>query len=211
MIMNADHAVIPKTYFNNVRMDIIRLLPKIKYSRILEIGGGDFPTLLSLAKEHKAEAYGVDVYQPTSTGFQFIKGSIEDMTVLMQLPDKSFDLIICGDVIEHLVNSEEVFANLTRKLAPGGFIAASIPNIRQIRTFYYLFWRGTFPRWNSGLFDRTHLRWFCRKDVLQIAENTGLSKYKVEGIGRFPFFCYKIPVLSEFIALQFIYIFKKLA
>jgi hypothetical protein len=37
---------------------------------------------------------------------------------------------------------------------------------RNIKTFYYVFFKGSFPRFEQGLFDTTHLRWFTKKDLL---------------------------------------------
>jgi SAM-dependent methyltransferase len=199
----------PATYFTNIRGDMLALVPRRRYARILEVGGGEFPTLRHLAAEHGAEAVGVDVYRPTTDGIRFIQGSIEDDAVTAQLPDGAFDLILGGDVIEHLVGTEAVFATFFRTMAPGGVLILSIPNVRQIRTFYYLFVKGTFPRWPSGLFDRTHLRWFCRRDVVAMLEAAGFERLRVRGTGRFRASGWRIPLVSELLALQFIYVFRK--
>ena len=41
----------------------------------------------------------------------------------------------------------------------------SLPNVRHWETFWQLGRRGTWPRRDVGIFDRTHLRWFTLRDA----------------------------------------------
>lgn len=51
---------ISEHYYSGVREDVLALLDSDPGSRILEIGGGDFETLLSLAGTNR-ELWGVDI------------------------------------------------------------------------------------------------------------------------------------------------------
>jgi SAM-dependent methyltransferase len=198
-----------KKYYRNVRNDVLGLIPKTPYRKILEVGGGEFPTLFELNKSQNAELWGVDIFPCRKKGLKFIKGSIESNAVKNKLPDHYFDLIIANDVTEHLVDTDAFMFLVKKKLRPGGLFVTSVPNIRQIRTFFYIFLKGTFPRHDAGLFDRTHLRWFCKGDVIDLAIKANLEIIDYRGVGRFlPGFIDK-SFFAELLALQFIFVFKK--
>ena len=77
---------------------------------------------------------------------------------------------MANDVIEHVVDTKNFISLMHQKLSRNGVLVLSVPNIRQIRTGYYIYIRGVFPRNKSGLFDETHLRWFCKRDIVSLTE-----------------------------------------
>ncbi len=199
----------PETYYANARLDVVDIIPKGRYPLILEVGGGDFPTLRKLGDDHGAQIWGVDVRRPELEFDTFVEGSITDPTVVAKLPEGRIDLIVANDVIEHIDQTDEFFRVLHTLLSPGGVLALSVPNIRQIRTAYQIFLRGTFPRDDAGLFDRTHLRWFCKKDVVTLATRAGFTLKDWRGSGRLvPAALARLPT-AEFFALQNLFVFTK--
>jgi hypothetical protein len=50
----------------------------------------------------------------------------------------------------------------------------SLPNVRYWETFAALGLRGTWPRRDEGIFDRSHLRWFTRGDAEDLLTQAGL-------------------------------------
>lgn len=199
----------PEFYYDNARLDVVSLIPPGRYSRILEVGGGDFPTLRKLGNDYKAQIWGVDVRPPGVALANFVEGSITDPAVVARLPRDGFDLIVANDVIEHVEQTEEFFRVVHALSRPGGILALSVPNIRQLRTAYQIFVRGTFPRDDAGLFDRTHVRWFCKKDVVALACDAGFALKDSRGSGRLvPDALARVP-LAEFLALQNLFIFAK--
>jgi 2-polyprenyl-3-methyl-5-hydroxy-6-metoxy-1,4-benzoquinol methylase len=85
-----------------------------------------------------------------------------------------FDTLVCGDVLEHLVDPWAVLRAFAALLEPGGRAVVSLPNIRYWDTFRQLGLRGTFPRQHFGIFDRTHLRWFTLRDATELIEQADL-------------------------------------
>ena len=85
-----------------------------------------------------------------------------------------FDLIVCADVLEHLIDPAATLGNLRGMLAPGGMIITSIPNVRHFSTFVSLGLLGTWPMRDRGIHDRTHLRFFARRDILALGSAAGL-------------------------------------
>jgi trans-aconitate methyltransferase len=196
-------------YYSNARLDVLATLPDGSFKRILEVGGGDFPTLLQAAEKDGAEAWGVDVRATNAPLTRFFKGSITDPTIRSQLPDESFNLIFANDVIEHIEDTETFLRTLFELLAPGGIVAMSVPNARQVRLAYHVLIRGTFPRHDAGLFDRTHLRWFCRRDVEDLARAAGLTLESHRATGRLVPNALARTRFAELIALQNLFVFRK--
>jgi glycosyltransferase involved in cell wall biosynthesis len=93
-----------------------------------------------------------------------------------------FDVIIAGDVIEHLRNSEGLLADMRRCVRPGGFVLASVPNI----SHWYPRLRiasGRFGYDQRGILDRTHLRFFTRRTFEQLAAAAGFRVRRREATG----------------------------
>jgi SAM-dependent methyltransferase len=89
---------------------------------------------------------------------------------LPHLTDR-FDFVICADILEHLRRPGILLRDLRGMLAPGGRLAASLPNSGHA----YVRWNvltGRFPADDRGLFDRTHLHFYTWRgwlDLFQVA------------------------------------------
>jgi predicted TPR repeat methyltransferase len=197
------------TYYKNVRHDVLALIPNRKFNRVLEIGGGEFPTLKTFSSGASTELWGVDLYDSNVDQIKFIKGSIGDQSTQNQIPDEYFDLIMANDVLEHLLDTETAFEVINKKLQKGGLFVCSVPNIRQIRTFYHIMVKGRFPRDDAGLFDRTHIRWFCRDDILFFAKQEKFKLLDFRSSGRMVPAWMQKTRLAEFLALQNLFVFIK--
>lgn len=46
-------------YYGNVRNDVLSLIPIEQYNKVLEVGGGDFSSLLKFNETHHAELWGL--------------------------------------------------------------------------------------------------------------------------------------------------------
>ena len=199
-----------KNYYENIRADVIGMLPERKYCQVIEIGGGDFPTIMNIAQNHDATPWGVDIRKTQNKNIKFIQGSIEDLDIKNQLPDKFFDLMVANDVVEHLLDIEGFFSMAHDKIKPNGILALSVPNIRQLRAAYQIFFQGTFPRQQSGLFDKTHLRWYCKKDVLYFS-SAQFRCLASKSSGRLVPKIIERTTISEFLGLHNLFVFEALA
>jgi SAM-dependent methyltransferase len=103
-----------------------------------------------------------------------VTGDVEEAVCRDALRDLApFDAVVCGDVLEHLREPWDALAFLATLLRPGGTAVLSVPNIAHWTGRRALV-RGRFPYAEHGLFDRTHLRFFTRAGVHELARGAGL-------------------------------------
>ena len=86
-----------------------------------------------------------------------------------------FDLILLGDVLEHLVDPWNAMVRARRLLAKDGRIITSVPNVIHLSTLASLVFLRRWPYRDRGIHDRTHLRFFTRKNLLELYALAGLS------------------------------------
>jgi 2-polyprenyl-3-methyl-5-hydroxy-6-metoxy-1,4-benzoquinol methylase len=94
-----------------------------------------------------------------------------------------FDCILYGDVLEHLINPWQVLKEHRSFLRNGGAIICSIPNIRHYRVIRRLVFRGKWEYTDSGILDRTHLRFFTLGSIQKMLEEAG---FEIKGMVKRP-------------------------
>lgn len=88
---------------------------------------------------------------------------------------------IFADVLEHLKDPWSALKKIRRVIPKDGSIVACIPNAQNWWVIAKLA-LGEFRYEDSGLLDRTHLRWFTRKTIIELFEQEGFRI--VEGLTR---------------------------
>ncbi len=172
------------SYFNVDRHDLFQLIPAGRPGRVLEIGAAEGSMLVALKQSGKArEVVGVELMAFPGGGQdrpeidRFIIADVEQQSLELEL--NSFDIIICGDVLEHLRDPWAALRYLAGFLRRGGTFVISLPNILYWRAFGRIV-LGDFRYSPSGVLDRTHLRFFCRKNMLDLVRSAGLGILSVE-------------------------------
>lgn len=85
-----------------------------------------------------------------------------------------FDLMVFGDVLEHLRDPGRVLAQLVPSLSEVGEIAACVPNVAHWSVMAQLL-TGRFQYEDQGLLDRTHIHLFTPSSFRELLCSTGLS------------------------------------
>jgi len=85
-----------------------------------------------------------------------------------------FDVIVYGDVLEHLADPLRVFVELNRHLAGDGSVIVSVPNVAHVVIRLLLLF-GRFDYIDRGILDATHLRFFTERSLRGLVTDTGLS------------------------------------
>jgi len=94
----------------------------------------------------------------------------------------TFDIIVYGDILEHLRNPLEVFKGFNRYLRPNGKVIVSVPNFAHLWVRLNLLF-GRFDYADRGILDRTHLRFFTLRSFRDFLHAAGLE---VEDIATTP-------------------------
>jgi 2-polyprenyl-3-methyl-5-hydroxy-6-metoxy-1,4-benzoquinol methylase len=212
-----------QNYYHGIRWDIINFVSKGN-NRILDIGCGDGNTGKALKDQGKAaEVVGIEkvseIAQIAETKIdKVICANVE--TVELPFNEGYFDYIIMGDVLEHLYDPWTLVNNMGPYLKRGGYILASVPNIRNWSIIKGLVLKGEWNYSSEGLLDDTHLRFFTKKSILKLFSSKDFLVHRI--IPRFGFqSTYKnniakiltnftLGLLEGFLALQYIVIARKL-
>lgn len=210
----------PSYYFDTIRKELLNLIPtNCKGGNLLEVGAGKGNTLI-YAKQHNyaSKVYGVDIssidnsYQSSPEIEKFVIEDIEKND--LNFNNIFFDVILCGDVLEHLVNPSDVIQKIKPLLSQNGVIIASIPNIREWATLKKIFFSGDFRYEDVGILDKTHLRFFCKKnieelftnnnmEILQLTSNIGYARRTKKIVNLLTF-----KIFEEFLTTQYYIVAK---
>jgi len=101
-------------------------------------------------------------------------GDVETME--LPLEPGTFDVVLCGDVVEHLREPVAALVRLRPLLKPGGRLVLSTPNVANWAVRLSLLagrWRYT----DRGILDRSHTHLFTRATLREALEQAG---YRVE-------------------------------
>jgi len=167
-----------QNYHGNIRHDIIPLVPKV--GRLLDVGGGTGATARHLKSIGRAEEIGVldAVVDIDTNELDFTSNvDLDDEFAIEESLSKEapFDAILLLDVLEHLRDPWSRVDQFARHLAPNGQLIASIPNVRHVSILANLILRDDWRYADSGLLDRTHIRFFTRRTAIELLERPGLS------------------------------------
>jgi SAM-dependent methyltransferase len=130
--------------------------------RVLDLGCRDG----ALTREFAAgnEVVGVDADRDALAEAQ--KLGIEtrwaDLDEPLPFPDASFDVVVAGELLEHLRGPRQLVAEARRVLRPGGTLVASVPNAYRLKN------RLRFLAGRKPEDDPTHLQMFAADDVRKL-------------------------------------------
>ena len=85
----------------------------------------------------------------------------------------SFDVVVFGDVLEHLRDPQRLLRNAVGLLADKGSIVISIPNVTHGAVRLALL-QGRWEYHGTGLLDRTHVSFFSRATLTEMVRGAGL-------------------------------------
>lgn len=165
------------------RRDILRLVPETA-RRVLDVGCS-VGTLGRALRERGAEVTGIEMDPGMGAEARGVLnrvhvGSVEDPALFEALGDSSYDCIIFADLLEHLVDPWCALDRFVERLAPGGVVVASLPNIRHYTTIRTLLFQGYWPYRDRGIHDRTHMRFFTLRNIRELFAGSGLAIRKVD-------------------------------
>ena len=173
-------------YYHHPRPEMAGYLPA-EANGVLDIGCGTGRFAAGLKAARPLEAWGIEIdpeaaRQAADHLDEVRVGDASDE--LAAVPDRHFDCIYLNDILEHLVEPDALLAAVAVKLAPGGRIVASLPNVRYFHHLWQLVVHGRWDYADEGILDRTHLRFFTRSSLLAMFDRCGYRVLRCDGIHR---------------------------
>ena len=166
------------SYHDLVRADALAMLTG-NAGTVLDFGGGVGASSAAL-KQAGSAAHVTLLDQVADKALDDVDCAItldlNDNAQVKAVLDKSppFDTILCLDVLEHLIDPWVTFALLENALKPGGTMVLSLPNANHHSVVMPLIMRGRFDYVDAGVKDRTHLRWFTKATMVELATSGAL-------------------------------------
>ncbi|MEA2338505.1 MAG: hypothetical protein QOE82_2512 [Thermoanaerobaculia bacterium] len=161
-------------YFEDVNWGLLRLWGGRRDLDVLDVGCGFATTSQHIEKsgnhvtgiESSEEAVAVARTRVS----EVIHADLQNHP----LAGRKFDVIIFADVLEHLPWPIGVLRSYLDLLKEGGSVIVSLPNVGlwSVRLNLLL---GRFRYEETGVLDRTHLRFFTRRTAREMIESTGLE------------------------------------
>jgi 2-polyprenyl-3-methyl-5-hydroxy-6-metoxy-1,4-benzoquinol methylase len=168
-------------YASPANHDLVNRSQGLTIRRILDVGAGTGSNLHALKQLHP-QAHAAAITCSYLEAAQLEK--LADQTIvadLNQLIDSSawqtiglgddrFDLILLSHVLEHLQEPAQVLESISSLLSADGLLLIALPNICHWRTRLQIA-RGSFQYQESGVLDRSHLRFFTYWSARELVES----------------------------------------
>jgi 2-polyprenyl-3-methyl-5-hydroxy-6-metoxy-1,4-benzoquinol methylase len=176
-------------YFKHGRIEMLPFIPR-DATKILEIGCGVGEFAANLKSVRGVHITGIEPFEAAANiaTSRLDRVLVADANAgIVELQGNRFDCIVCNDVLEHLVDPWDTLKHLRPLLAPNGKLVASIPNIRYMPVLKGLVLKGEWRYVEQGVMDRTHLRFFTKKSIYALFEESGYKVTHVQGINAIKF------------------------
>jgi SAM-dependent methyltransferase len=150
-------------------------------SRVLDVGCSD-GRFGELARAYGHHVTGVDLVKHEGVGGR-LDGFIEaDLSAGLPAGTGRYDVIVAGDVLEHVTDPANLLDSIRQHLSPGGEVLVSVPNFGH----WYPRGRvalGRFDYDQRGPLDQGHVRFFTRKSFERLATRCDMRVVAREAVG----------------------------
>ena len=132
----------------------------VRGKEVLDLGSTtNKKEMFDVMKRLAKNIIGVDLRK--SDDSQILEGDVETVDL-----KRKFELIVAGEIIEHLNNTGKFLDNMRRHLKDDGQLLITTPNVKSVA---YLFFKG----------NPEHTCWYCRNTLRQVLERHGFRVKKI--------------------------------
>lgn len=172
-----------KTNHHRIDLELLGWLP-LNAQRVLDLGCSEAALAAAYRRRNPHISYtAAEIYRPAATVARtrvdrLIEGDVEAMPDAEIARDGLFDVAVMGDVLDHLSDPWGTIRRLHALLNDDGHLVLCVPNISHWYGLLELL-GGRWPAHDSGLFDRTRLRFFTRDSLVTILRECGFEVLKI--------------------------------
>lgn len=168
----------PYAYFEDINWGLLRLWGDRTGLDVLDVGCG-FATTAQKIRELGNHVSGIE---SNPDAVRVARGRIDDvieadLQSVTAVGPRRFDVIIFADVLEHLPWPIGVLKTYVPLLKSNGTVIISLPNVGMWSVRLGLMF-GRFQYDETGVLDRTHLRFFTRSSAVQMMRSAGLEAFR---------------------------------
>jgi len=173
-------------YYDHARPEVLELIPT-SARRVLEVGCGSGALGAALKQRQECYVAGMefdgDAAATAREVLDYVRcGDAETSQLPKEIIGERFDCLVCADVLEHLHDPEEFLRYaLKHWCTPDCTIVLSLPNARHWTIIARLL-DGNFGYEDAGLLDRTHLRFFTRREAEMLLWRAGFDLPQVQAV-----------------------------
>jgi SAM-dependent methyltransferase len=172
-------------YWDDINEGILRNLPPAQPGQqVLDVGCGR----AALGEAIRNLGYEVWGVENAPSAVAVAKGRIDRLierdlldrdNIARALSDTHFDYLVFSDVLEHVYDPVGTLKFYRSFLKPTGSVLVSVPNaLAWLHRLEFLL--GRFQYRDSGILDRTHVRFFTFRNTRELARCSGLTPVKMD-------------------------------
>ena len=163
------------SYYTQTKDFLLPLIPS-GLEKVLDSGCGSGyfgRRLLELGRAK--ELTGVEIFEGAAEAAREFYHTVHlgDVELMDLSYSGSFDLVVCGDILEHLKDPLHILRKAHSWLRDEGFIVCCLPNIRYWKISYKLIVKGDWEYESQGIMDQTHLRFFTARSFKRLLAQAG--------------------------------------
>jgi len=174
----------PEDYFSQSRAEMLKYINK-NPKNILDVGCGKGYFGKLIKEKTKATVWGIEMDDTAGkTAKEFLDNVFigDVFKVIDTLPQKFFDCIIFNDILEHLEDPYSLLIKVKSNLTEKGTLVCSLPNVRYIGNLKRLLIDKQWKYEDAGILDKTHLRFFTKRSIIDTFKELDYEFIKIEGI-----------------------------
>lgn len=120
---------------------------------------------------------GVEIFEPAAGQAMrhYDAVHVGDIETLELDYEGYFDVVVCGDILEHLREPDRILGKIRRWLKDEGLLVCCVPNLRNWKIIMDLTFMGEWRYAGCGILDQTHLRFFTARSFKRMLHDNSFG------------------------------------